>query len=336
MSKLAGALVLRALALLGGVLLWAGMSWPVYGQTLHTWAYVTNTSSNVVQVIDLDVPSLVTEIPVHLTPVAITPSADSRYLYVSNRGSNDVSVIDTDMNAVVATIPVGAAPEGLALSPDGSKLYVANMHANTVSVVSTASRSVATAIPVGNGPTRLAVNPAGNRLYVTNQGSGTLSVIDTSTLRVTAEVPVGSYPRDITLSPDGLTAYITNVVSGQVTMFSTAWNAVVGTTAVGSGPAAILANPDTTEDRVYVCNTEDGTITYLRFGGYWAQTQTVGTNSKPHGLNVTPLGNSLLVADYGTGTLFFYKVKWNGTRPTGSMTLGGSPYAVTSIRRSVS
>jgi YVTN family beta-propeller protein len=336
MNKLIVARVPRALAVIGGVMLCAGVSWPARAQTIHTLAYVTNTASNVVHVVDLDTASVLTAISVGDTPVAIAASPDSGFVYVTNRGSNTVSVISADTNTVVATIGVGFAPEGLALSPNGATLYVANTFSNTVSVINTANRSVTNSIGVGNFPGHLAVAPSGNPLYVTNRTSQTLSVIDTGTLSVTATIPVGHYPWDIAVSPDGLTGYITNIASSKVTMFSTTSLSVVGTASVGTGPGAILAAPDASWDRVYVSNTEDGNITYLRFGGWWAQTQNVGTNSKPYGLNVTPLGNSLLVADYGTGTLFYYKVKWNGTRPTGSTTLGGSPYAVTSIRHQVS
>jgi YVTN family beta-propeller protein len=129
--------------------------------TTHTFAYVTNTTSNVVQVVDLDANSILAAIPVGNMPVDIEASPDSSTLYVANRGSNSVSVVDTSTNLSVATIPVGAAPEGIALSPNGATLYVANTFSNTVSVIDTASRSVRQTVAVGSFPGHIAVAPGG-------------------------------------------------------------------------------------------------------------------------------------------------------------------------------
>src|SRR6266478_4562418 len=71
----------------------------------QTRAYVTNSGSNTVSVIDTATNLVVSTIPVGKVPdgVAITP--DGTRAYVTDAGSSTVSVIDIATNTVVATIP---------------------------------------------------------------------------------------------------------------------------------------------------------------------------------------------------------------------------------------
>ncbi len=145
----------------------------------HAFAYVTNTRSNVVQVVDLDAVSILTPVPVGVTPVDIHASPDGGFMYIANRGSNSVSVIDTDLQVVVAAIPVGVAPEGLDLSDDGSTLFVVNTFDNTVAT-----------------PYELDITPRGWSLLVPNYGNGTLMFyqIKMTSLRPTGSITLGGTP----------------------------------------------------------------------------------------------------------------------------------------------
>jgi|SRR5262249_44864330 len=77
------------------------------------FAYVTNSLSNFVSVIDTATNTLVANVPVGIEPwgVAITP--DGTHAYVANAVSNTVSVIATETNTVVGTVPVGSEPLGV-------------------------------------------------------------------------------------------------------------------------------------------------------------------------------------------------------------------------------
>ncbi|MFN0101762.1 MAG: hypothetical protein ACKV2U_06680 [Bryobacteraceae bacterium] len=91
-----------------------------------TRAYIANTVSGTVTVMDLDrfqpaYGTTVTTIPVGTEPygLALTPSA--RKLYVANARSNSVSVIDTTTNRVIKTITdVGFEPRGIAITNAGA------------------------------------------------------------------------------------------------------------------------------------------------------------------------------------------------------------------------
>jgi YVTN family beta-propeller protein len=96
------------------------------------WAYVANTLSGNVRVVNLLDYSTVATIPVGTEPQAVVASANGLYVYVANANDNTVSAIDTTTNVVFATIPVGRSPRALAITNDGDnddldeKIYVTN------------------------------------------------------------------------------------------------------------------------------------------------------------------------------------------------------------------
>ena len=157
-------------------------------------AYITNSSSNTVSVIDTATNTVSATIPVGVVPIAVAVTPDGSKVYVTNTNSFTVSVIDTATNTVSATIPLGPFPEGVAVSPDGTKVYVA-VFFNTVSVIDTATNTVSATVPVGVEPIGVAVTPDGGKVYVTNTaGVGDVSVIDTATNTVIATIPDGLSP----------------------------------------------------------------------------------------------------------------------------------------------
>jgi len=87
-------------------------------------AYVANTVSGTVSVMDLNIANGFIgrprkHIPVGVEPYSLLLSPNGTRLYVANARSNSISVIDTMTEAVVATIFVSAEPRGLAMTNDG-------------------------------------------------------------------------------------------------------------------------------------------------------------------------------------------------------------------------
>lgn len=83
------------------------------------WAYIANTVSHSVSVIDVNDYSTIATIEVGTEPYALAASPNGSFVYVANANSNSVSVIDTGTNAVVATVPVGRSPRAIAVTNDG-------------------------------------------------------------------------------------------------------------------------------------------------------------------------------------------------------------------------
>jgi YVTN family beta-propeller protein len=99
------------------------------------WAYVANTVSGTVQVINTDDYSTVATIEVGTEPWAVVASPNGLYAYVANANDNTVSVIDTVTNTIFATVEVGRSPRALAITNDGDTddldefIYVPNFFA---------------------------------------------------------------------------------------------------------------------------------------------------------------------------------------------------------------
>jgi YVTN family beta-propeller protein len=213
-------------------------------------AYITNSVSSNVSVIDTATNQVTATVNVGSYPYGVAITPDGTKVYVANEFSNNVSVIDTATNKVTATVNVGSYPYGVAITPDGKKVYVTmgsspgNVYVidTNVNNVTTYNTVIAT-VNVGSYPYGVAVTPDGTKVYVANSNygsSGTVSVIDTNVNNVTtyntviATVPVGNSPyvigqfigkaiSTITWNPNPTTiTYGTPLVAGQLNAQSSA------------------------------------------------------------------------------------------------------------------
>jgi YVTN family beta-propeller protein len=81
------------------------------------FAYVTNSASGTLAVIDLSSQSKVADIAVGGEPYGVALTPDGGRAYVANSASNTVSVVDTANRSVIATIPIpGLQPRGVAIT----------------------------------------------------------------------------------------------------------------------------------------------------------------------------------------------------------------------------
>jgi YVTN family beta-propeller protein len=290
-------------------------------------AYVTNSVSNTVSVIDTATNTVGPAIAVATGPngVAITP--DGARAYVVSTGPRTVSVIDTAISTVIATVIVGSSPIGVAITPDGAFAYVTNQGSNTVSVIATATNTVVATVAVGSGPLRVAITPDGSHAYVTNGSSNSVSVIETATNTVVATVAVGS-PRGVAITPDGFFAYVVNTSANNVSVIDTATNTVVGTVAVGSGPNGVTITPDGAfayvtnggSNNVSVIDTATNTVVSL-----------IAAGSLPSGEATTLDGDSLYVVNIGSANVSVIDIATNTVVDT--LAVGSSPREVATTRR---
>jgi YVTN family beta-propeller protein len=259
-------------------------------------AYVTNSTSNNVSVIDTPSNTVLGgPIPVGTAPEGVAVSPDGSRVFVANITSNNVSVIATASNTVTATVPVGEVPVGVAVSPDGSKVFVANQTDKTVSVIATASNTViGSPITVGTLPSGLVVTPDGSKVYVANQGDGTVSVIATASNTVTGTVSVGTQPFDLAITPDGSKVYVGNPGSNNVSVIATASNTVTATVPVGQHPIGVALSPD--GSKVFVANMFDNTVSVIATASNTVIGSPIPVSDSPFGLGVTPDGSKVFVA----------------------------------------
>lgn len=153
------------------------------GKTL----YVTNLgdpSVSIVDVSNVDAPSVTATIPTEAHPNDLVVAADGR-IFVSCGNTNNIVVLDAKSKERIETIntalapkaPAGSTPNSVALSADGKDLFVANADNNNVAVIDIAERGkskVEGFIPTGWYTTFVTMTPDGKRLLIgSGKGTGT-------------------------------------------------------------------------------------------------------------------------------------------------------------------
>ncbi|WFB10512.1 IPT/TIG domain-containing protein [Streptomyces sp. LX-29] len=264
-----------------------------------TRAYVANSGTTTVSVIDTATNTATGTVTVGAEPWGVAVRPDGTRAYVTNSTAGTVSVINTATNTVIATIPVGTSPRGVAVTPDGTRAYVANSGTTTVSVIDTATNTATGTVTVGAEPWGVAVRPDGTRAYVTNSTAGTVSVINTATNTVIATIPVGTSPRGVAVTPDGTRAYVANSGTTTISVIDTATNTATRITTATS-PAFLTASPD--GSLVYATMTAAGTVTVIN-PSTDTITATILGFSGPQGISPTPDGRHLYVVNNATSAL---------------------------------
>ncbi|WP_426671485.1 gliding motility-associated C-terminal domain-containing protein [Mucilaginibacter sp. McL0603] len=297
------------------------------------FAYITNSGSNDVTVINVASHTLVKTIPVGVEPWGEAISHDGTRLYVANASqtpttsdspNGSVSVINTLTNIVTTTIPVDKTPFGIAISPDDSKIYVTNSNSGTVSVINTALNAVTSTILV-SAPTGITISPDGKWLYVLSVAGGDLAlyVINTIDNTIVTKVPTNSYSSGMAISPDGSRLYITKNDASTVMVVNTATNSLLTTIPVGGNPYGISVTPDGSKiyvttlspKGVYVISTINNTVLL-----------TIPTNGYPYGISMAPDGSEIYVATENPDGVAVINTATNAV--TNNITAGLSPISL--------
>jgi YVTN family beta-propeller protein len=181
---------------------------PHYPADFREYAYVTNTGSNTVTVLDLVNLRQDRVLSVGSEPSGITVNPKRNELYAVNTGSGTISVIDATRNRVVATIPVHRKPYFIDVNSTGDRAYVANSGSNNVSVIDLNKRREIQTIGVGEGPGLAKISPDGDTLVVTNRISGSVSIIDAKTYGLRATFSGCPQATDAVILPDSSKAFI--------------------------------------------------------------------------------------------------------------------------------
>ncbi len=193
-----------------------------------TRAYVTNSNTTTISMIDIATNTVMGTIGGFNGPFGMVITPNGQRAYVNNYGAgptptNTVSIVDLNSNTIIGSpIIVGQAPAALAISPDGNFVYVINYvdgnpGTGTLSVIQTSTNTVIYTITGFFGPFDIALTPNGKYAYVTNFGSNnfapfgtTVSVVDLSSYQIVDTIDLGIQPSGIAISPDCCTAYVTN------------------------------------------------------------------------------------------------------------------------------
>lgn len=259
-----------------------------------TKAYVTNSNSTTVTIIDIATNTVTGTIGGFNGPSGFAITPDGNFAYVNNYGAGGqsglgttVNVVNLHTNAIVGSaITVGQAPAALAITPDGAYVYVVsyvdgNLGTGTISIIRTSDNSVRpNAITGFSGPFAIAITPDGNYAYVTNFGSNnfspvgtTVSVVNLSRNTIVATLTLGIQPSGVAITPDGSFAYVSS--------YSTVYN----------GPS--FTNLTASQGIINVIDIKTNTVT----------TSIMAVGFSPDQIAISPNGQFAYVSNYSTNTV---------------------------------
>jgi YVTN family beta-propeller protein len=151
-------------------------------------AFVANSGSDTVSVLDARTGALLRTVAVGTTPTTVAVDATYGHVFVANRGSGTISVLDARTGTVLRTIAVGRAPGALEVDPTRRRVFVANTGSGTVSVLDLQTGALLRTVAVGKSPTDVVMDRVGDRAFVVNRDSNTVSVLDASVGRTATGV----------------------------------------------------------------------------------------------------------------------------------------------------
>lgn len=207
-------------------------------------AFVTDSETSALQIVDLNRRSVVALVPTGRFPHGLRMSPDGREIAVANVEDDSVSIVDPTAAKELVRIPVGKAPVQVAYTPDGKRLFVSLRDEDAVAVVDLASRRKTGSIAVGDGPIQVFMTPDGRYVYVANEGTpqapaNTVSVIDTGSLRVIRTIPAGRGPHGLVATSDGSRVFVSNRFDDTVSEINVMDQTVARTFRVGDEPTGI-------------------------------------------------------------------------------------------------
>ena len=241
---------------------------PQYPANYREYAYVTNSASNTVTVLDLVNVRVDRELAVGANPVALAASPVRDEIYVVNSGTpttqGSLSIIDAEHNSVVATVPLHRQPVSIFLDPDGKLAYIANSGSNSISVVDLKARREVAQFGTGEQPSAAVLAADGKTLLVANRGANSVALLDPVSGKVRSvfeNCPGATAP---VITADTSKAFIPCSAGHQVMVLALAQAATHQSDQlqtlmdVGRGPVDIALKPDGGE--LFVSNSLSGSI----------------------------------------------------------------------------
>ncbi|CAG9168235.1 hypothetical protein LMG23992_01063 [Cupriavidus laharis] len=217
--------------------------------------------------------------------------------------------------AALACLSVG--PAWQAHAAEGGVAYVTNQGGG-VTVLDTRTVTPVADIEVGRDPRGLAVSPDGRWLLTANQGSSDVSVVDTGTRKEVRRIAIGKNVEFMRISPDGRRAFVTYEPSSR------------------GGPQGSERNTGKEEAQDEIL--AEVAVVDL---GQWRIVGRIKASRETEGIEFSPDGKLLVVANEGDNTLVAYdlatfeRVRSVDVSPFGSRPRGikiapdGKTYVVT-------
>ena len=270
------------------------------------WAYVANSQSHTVSVINTATGKVVARVAVGRNPVGLAVSTNQKQIFVSTCADEKVYAINIKSNTIAYSFAAGTCGDLLA-TPDGKSLYIGNSPTlREITVATIQARRLADPIFTGTAGSQLTLSADQTQVYVSNGDDYSILVVDTATNRLlpkridTAYPPVASAP-----SPDGKTVYASlgrDLVTGAsnvVEVIDTVTNRVRASITINA-PGDLEVSGD--GSRLYVLSGDDNTIVTISTATNRIISR-IPVGHAPTSLAVMPDSSKVGITNFGDNTL---------------------------------
>jgi YVTN family beta-propeller protein len=283
-------------------------------------AYVTNTTSQSLSVIEVSSGLVIDTFGLPLPPYRIALSPDGSTAYIGARATNGATslmIVATGDGTLLGSVSISAQwalPEQIAVSADGKFVWLALYDISSVGVVDAVKQQLVNTIVTDGLPTGIVLSPDGAEAYVpTSNPPGDPSpimIISTSTRQVTGSISVGDTahsPLSIAINSTGTRAYVTieEATKGfgpmQLATVDLVSQSVTQTLALGDGvPFRIAITPD--ESEAFVLDSSQSTLTAVNLNNQTIL-KVIPVAGEANDLAITPDGSNVLVTNFDASKL---------------------------------
>ncbi|MSP01966.1 MAG: YncE family protein [Acetobacteraceae bacterium] len=221
-------------------------------------AFIVNSSSASISVIDMTSRREVRRIPALREPHHLVLSPDGKSLLVGDTVGNQIMFLDPATGAVQRRVTV-SDPYHLAFSPNGKLLVVNGLARNQVDVYDAAAMTLIKRFAVDSTPSHLDFSPDSRFAFVSLQGSGKLAAFDLKELTLRWTEPVGPAPAGVIWWRDKVMVAIMG--ADYVVVADPATGKVVHRIVTGKGAHTLFLAPD--KKIMWVNNRASGTTVSL-------------------------------------------------------------------------
>lgn len=229
-------------------------------------AYVANSGSNSISVVDLKTRRELTQVGVGEQPAAARLTHDGKTLVVANKRGNSVSLIDAASMAIRAVFSGCPGAGDPVVMSDSSKVFVPCTSGHQIMAIALAHASqpdrLEALMDVGRSPVNLALKPDGGEVFVINSGSDSISEVITGTNDVQGATMMGDSPVKGLVSNDNSLLFVANQRSQNVIAYAINDGRRAGWVRVGDGPSAMAFSA--AGHLLFVVGTRSGDVALVR------------------------------------------------------------------------
>lgn len=276
---------------------------------MSKFAFVTNTDSNTISVVDLQTKEELKQIDIGESPRgAMAIDKERGFGFVSNCAGNTISVINLLEGELEGEIEVGLAPRGVDISSDNKWLFVANSGSATVTIIDLATREVVHTVNVERNPRQLQVSPNGKYVTVPNFGSDSMSIIeiddsDIINSKNIANINLGKNTRPYHAFPseDSQLVFTANTFAHTISVVSIADKKVIKTISVGYNPRAVITEPS---GKYLIVSAEASNALCIIDRESYQEVKRIDVGATPRGMDINPENNTVCTTGFQRNHLF--------------------------------